>query len=257
MTRRHAAVAVLLLWTGGLCALAWREFGTTPEERLAKGAAEIDPATYYYAVYQGGTPVGAASSAIDTSHRRIRETDFFRGRLVIYGDTQSVEASSIAYLSRPFAMDSFTMAVGGDQRPFRVHGATRSHAVLLPSLLPIAFMLSGDPTVGRSASYWMYNPIGGTVQPVQMRIAAESLFTVSDSAMYDSATHAWVPAHSDTVRAWSIAPPTASLTVWVDAEGRLVSASEPGGLHLIRSAYEIAFTNRLTNRLANRRLRQR
>jgi len=31
--------------------------------------------------------------------------------------------------------------------------------------------------------------------------------------------------------------------VWVDATGRLLSASEPGGISLIRTAFELAFEN--------------
>jgi hypothetical protein len=90
---------------------------------------------------------------------------------------------------------------------------------------------------------WIYNPKTRAVQQITFRIRAESLFTVSDSARYDSTETRWVSAHQDTVRAWSVAPDTPGLTVWVDRQGRIVSASDSSGLHMLRASYEESFEN--------------
>ena len=76
-------------------------------------------------------------------------------------------------------------------------------AVSLPTLVPIVFMMGGSPNIGRSRSYGIYEPMGDSVARVTLRVAAESLFTVSDSATYDSTAQRWSSAHTDTVRSWS------------------------------------------------------
>lgn len=242
--RRIVAAVVVLAWVAGLIAL-WRRRTDVPlAERLARGALQLVPATYFYTVAQGGTPVGIASSTIDTTAGGFRETGTARGRVVIYGDSQTVEASERAFLSRRFVLDSFSFSLGGDQGPLRIRGAPRAKGpVLVPSLAPIALMLSGPRQVGRTADYWIYSPLSQQVERVTLRIAAESLFHVTDSAAFDPSRNTWISAHEDTVRAWSVTTPVHSFTAWVDAQGRVVAASEPGGLTLTRTAYEIAALN--------------
>lgn len=243
-TRRIVGAAVVILWVVGMIALWRRHANVPPAERLARGALQLGPATYFYTVTQGGAPVGIASSGLDTTAGGFRETGTARARTVIYGDSQTVEASERAYLSRRFVLDSFTYALGGDQGPLRIRGAPHGHVgVLVPTLAPMALMLSGDHAVGRSEDYWIYNPLSQRVERVTLRIAAESLFRVTDSAAFDPTRNSWVPAHEDTVRAWSVTTPAHSFTAWVDAQGRVVAASEPGGLALTRTAYEIAALN--------------
>jgi len=245
VNRRVIGLAILGFWVLGLGALAHRLLHRTAVERLADVATRVAPATYYYTVLQNDSIVGVASSAIDTTNGRFRSTDLFQGRLMVYGDSQRVEASATAYLSPQFVLDSFALAVRGDQSPWHMRGAPPrpGPAVLLPTTAPVVFMLSGSPHVGREDSVWIYNPVAGATQRGTLRIMAESLFTIVDSAAYDSAHTEWTPAHADTIRAWSIAPPTSGLVVWVDAQGRIVSASEAGGLKLVRTAYELAFEN--------------
>jgi len=244
MMRRVVAAVVVLAWVVGLIALWKRRTDVPLAERLARGALQLGPATYFYTVAQGGAPVGIASSAIDTTAGGFREIGTARGRVVIYGDSQTVEASERAFLSRRFVLDSFSFSLGGDQGPLRIRGAPRgTGGVLVPSLAPIALMLSGPHRVGRSEDYWVYSPLSQQVERVTLRIAAESLFHVTDSAAFDPGRDTWIPAHEDTVRAWSVTTPVHSFTAWVDAQGRVVAASEPGGLTLTRTAYEIAALN--------------
>ncbi len=77
-----------------------------------------------------------------------------------------------------------------------------------------------------------------------LTVRAESLFTLVDSAQFNEDKGDWVPAHSDTVRAWRVEPQSAGgFTGWVDADGRTVQSTQPAGLVLKRTAYELAFEN--------------
>jgi hypothetical protein len=175
----------------------------------------------------------------------MRATDSFYGRLAVNGDTQAVEGSAVSYLSRRLALDSFAIAVRGDRLAQQWRGAMNGPRALivLPTMAPIVLMMTGDPAVGREASYEVYNPQVRKIQRMTFRILAESLFTVSDSSAFDSTTARWVSAHRDTVRAWSVAPHASGFTVWVDAQGRVVSGSAPAGLRIERAAYEETFSN--------------
>lgn len=213
--------------------------------RILEGAlARVSPATYYYVVYQASDQVGVASSAVDTSSARMRATDFFTGRLVIAGDSQTVGARSAAYLSAGLRMDSLVLAVGGDQTPLRLRAyPAPGTRVLPPQLAPMALMLSGPARVGREATYWIYNPVARDAERTTLRVAAESLFTVAAGSAYDSTARRWTPAGRDTVRAWRVTTATGAVTAWVDRQGRVVAAGEPGGLRLERAPYEVAFGN--------------
>lgn len=241
MKRRLIGAGVIVVWTVALVLLWRRHAAVTPEMQLAAAAVQIVPATYYYALVQDGRQIGAASSTIDTSTRSMRVTDVLNARAIIYGDSQTVAGSSTAYLTRDFALDSFTFALGGDQGPLRLRGKPTGRAgVLLPSLAPMALMLSGRSRVGRSGTFWIFNPLSQRVELTTLTIQAESLLNVVDSARYDDARGGWVAAHSDTIRAWSVSTPVGGVSAWVDTQGRVVAASEPGGISMMRTAYEMA-----------------
>ena len=104
-------------------------------------------------------------------------------------------------------------------------------------------MLSRGPRVGATTESWLYNPVVRRVERVTLSIAAESLFSVVDSAAFDSAGHTWIAAHTDTIRSWKIVTPSRIISAWVDSQGRIVAASEAGGAALTRTAYEIATFN--------------
>lgn len=244
MDRRVLAAAVLVCWVVGMVALARREHNVSDVDMLAMGALRLDPATYYYSLSRYGQPIGDVASTIDTSARGFKSRNTVRLYPRTPRDSEQTVATSTAYLSRAFVLDSFSVSVTGRQHPvwLRAVPATNSK-LLLPSLAPMAFMLSRPPRVHASTSRWLYNPATRRVESVTLTIAAESLFSVVDSAAFDSVAHTWIPAHSDTVRSWKVATPTHGASAWVDAQGRIVAASEPGGTTLLRTTYEIAMLN--------------
>lgn len=242
--RRTLAAVVLLCWVGAISIFFWRRQDVSDVQRLAGGVLRLDPATYYYTLSSDGQRLGDATSVIDTGGAGFRARNVVR--LTDDSAGGGTEAVSTAYLSRAFVLDSFSISVSGTDAPFRLTASTaKGSKLLLPSLAPIALILSGTPRVGATSEQWIYNPVAKRVQHVTLRIAAESLFTVVDSAVFDSSRNMWTPAHSDTVRSWMITTRSRTVAAWVDAHGRVVAASEPGGASLTRTAYEIAMLNSL------------
>jgi hypothetical protein len=95
------------------------------------------------------------------------------------------------------------------------------------------------------------DPSSGKTSATQVRLAAESLFVVPDSAAYDAQAAKWRSVHNDSVRAWRL--DGIDGTIWVDALGRTVRHERPDGTTLQRTAYELAFENwRATSRLSKK-----
>lgn len=271
--RRRALLAAGLLaaWGAGLGALARREFVRGPVEAFADLALRIQPETFYYLVEQGGTPVGYALSSIDTTRRAFLVRDELAADVSVGGAAHRVVASSRVRLSRAFALSDFDVTLAADSVPVRITGSADGDSavrftvqgsvpgmpttpqrlpvrgpILLPSLVPLAVTLGGEPKVGRRATVPTFDPQTMQATTVTLEIKAESLFTVSDSARFDSTAGRWVVARTDTVRAWRLGPvdgPADRFGGWVDERGRLVEGRQPGGLVVRRAAYEVAFEN--------------
>jgi hypothetical protein len=275
VTRRVIAVVVIAAWIAGLALLYNRTTNRTPEQALAEAGMRVSPNTYYYIVEQGGNQVGAASSALDTTNSRIVATDFVRGEIPVGDDVLRMEARSEARFTRGLRLRDFVVRAVGDLTPFMIRGViqegedktlrvtvenqgeeqiTLEHAISLPAFIPtvapVPLMLRGTPEIGDSIRVALFDPVTRNVKEVTMRIESDSLFLLADSAHMDQATGRWVRARQDSARGWRITGKNSPLTAWVDADGRLIAASEPGGISLVRTAYEIAFENwRLSRRM--------
>src|SRR5665213_3664536 len=244
LDRRHMAAAVLAVWVIALVALARRSRDVSDVQLLSQAALRIDPATYYYALSRSGVQIGDATSAIDTNSSGFKSQDLVRLAQDSGETSAEVTTTSTAYLNRSFTLDSFEVNVAGTGQPLWFRGVTATQSkLLLPSLAPIALILSHRPTVGRHVDQWLYNPVSRRIERVTLTIAAESLFSVVDSAAFDTTLHAWSAAHTDTIRSWEIRTPSRGISAWVDAHGRIVAVSEPGGMSLMRTTYEIALLN--------------
>ena len=117
---------------------------------------------------------------------------------------------------------------------------------MLPAIVPIALALEDRLRIGRSYSLPTFDPATMTsTATAAFRINAESLFTLVDSARFDEDKAVWVNALTDTVRAWRVEQSGVKdgFSGWIDAQGRVVEAEQPGGLTLRRTAYELAFEN--------------
>lgn len=249
-----------------MAALARRQLLAPEGERLAMAGLRVEPGAAYFHVERDGRVVGYATSTVDTTETGI----VVRDRLVARSadDAPRMTASATVELSRALAPGRFTFEVDGGPIPLRVTGrpegdslvhvavasgddeaveqavSTRGPA-LAPTVVPLYVALGEQRRVGGRLAVTLFDPSVMGPRDVVLRVVAESLFVVSDSAEVSSATGRWESVHRDTVRAWHVRPEgqATGLTGWVDAQGRLVEASYPGGYVLRRTSYEEAALN--------------
>jgi len=269
MTRRTIGLGIIALWALGLALLYGRSTLRSPEQSLAEAGMRVSPATYYYRVEQGGGQIGAASSAVDTTTTRLVATDFIRAAVPVGRDTLRIQARSEARFTRALALRDFILKVEGDLTPFLLRGVMqgegkartlqvttetpRRHAttqeydvaglVFVPTIAPLPVMLGNRAKAGVTLPVGIFDPMSRGIRNVNLKIERDSLFTLADSAALDSASRRWVMAHQDTVRGWLISGDVPTITAWVDASGRMIAASEPGGISLVRAPFEMAFEN--------------
>jgi len=266
--RRTIGVLVIFVWVAGLAFLYNRTRHRTLEQRLTEVGMRVAPETFYYTVMQGDKQVGAASSAIDTSKTRVVASDLVRGRFPVGKDTLRVEARSEARFTRGMRLRDFVIRASGDLAPFLVRGvmqesedrtlrvtteqegsrpitqeAIADAPIFVPTMAPLPLLLTKEPKLGDTVRVAMFDPLSRSLKNVTLRIEADSLFLLADSAAFDSTTNHWVKAHQESVRGWRVTHRGSPLTAWVDKAGRLIAASEPGGITMVRTAFEIAFVN--------------
>ncbi len=274
MTRRTIAIAILAVWVVGLGLMYQRTTNRTPEQALVEAGMRVSPATYYYILQQDGRQVGAASSTVDTTNTRIVSTDFVRGEIPVGNDVLRMEARSEARFTRGLRLRDFVIHATGDLTPVFLRGVIQegedktlalttenagekpitlvsavTSPVFIPTVAPLPLMLGRNPKVGDSTRITLFDPVTRSVREVTLRVESDSLFLVADSAHLDVTSGRWVKARQDSMRGWRITRHDAPVTAWVDAYGRLIAASEPGGISLVRTAFEIAFENWRLDRL--------
>ncbi|HVZ47585.1 MAG TPA: transglutaminase-like domain-containing protein, partial [Gemmatimonadaceae bacterium] len=257
------------LWVAGIAMLARREIFVGSAQRLAEAALRVTPGATYYRVDRDGAQIGFASTTVDTTDTGIDVIDYFVADLPLTGGTQRASARSTVHLSRGLALRSFDLSVDapganlvaggradgdsavvyalatngaapGDSQRVAVRGP-----ILLPQLVPLAAVLTEAPRVGKTFTLPSFDPTTMSQKPMQLAFRAESLFTVVDSAAFDTTSGTWKSALTDTVRAWRLDPVEAGkgFAGWVDAQGRTVQTTQPGGILLTRTAYELAMEN--------------
>ncbi len=266
--RRAVASLVLLAWGAGLALLVQREFFRERSAVLAEAAMRLGPSTSFYAVEMDGKVIGYASTTIDTSTTSFEVVDYFTADLPVAGQEYRASARSVITTSRSLALRTFDVRVESPVAPLTVTGSAEGDSavryvleaegqapdsqriavegpILLPTLIPAAAMLVTEPKVGRRVTVASFDPQTLSARDLTLRFDAESLFQVVDSAAYDSTAMMFVPALIDTVRAWRLVPEGSDggFSGWVDAQGRVVEATQAGGIRLRRIAYEIAFEN--------------
>lgn len=268
MNRKVIGITVVALWLIGLGLLYKRNGTHAPEQTLAEAGMHVSPDTYYYLLQQSGVQIGAASSTVDTTKDRILSVDFVRGAIPVGNTVLKLEARSEARFTRGLRLRDFVIRAVAGPTPFTLRGVVQEGEdktlrvtatndkgkpitqesvpqlpVFVPTMAPLPLMLKAQPKIGDSISVAIFNPISRTVQPATLRIESDSLFLVPDSASLDSATGKWVKFRQTSIRGWRIGGKNAPVTVWVDASGRLLAASEPGGISLSRTTFELSFGN--------------
>jgi hypothetical protein len=262
LNRRSAAIAIAVLWLGGVAWMIRRNESGNLAQRLTEAAIRVEPARYYYSIAYKGAKIGAASSAVDTLAHAILGDDFFTGHFPPGDSLAPISARMQTRLTRGARLTSITVQVSragkltetyvrddddtlltvtsGKGRGSVLATEAIQAPVVTPGLIGIPLFLAESPSVGRSERFIVFNPVTSRPQSRLLKIVAESVFTVVDSATL-TPDGRWVAAHRDTLRAWRVGGDTDGLNVWLDGGGRLVSATSANGLSAIRTAYEMAF----------------
>jgi len=266
VNRRGIALAILGVWAVAIGLLASRSINRDPVEVLAIAALRIQPRSLYYTIEHRGNIVGMASSEIDTLPTTIVATDYIEGVLPFADSTIDLRVRAVSRFTRGLSFreirillqppgDSITVVIQrASEDSLRVTGDRRGtilgtqeiaarDPVFMPQWAALPLMLVEQPRPGATRSVRILDPRTRIARESPLRITAESLFVVVDSARFDSAGRTWVPALRDTVRAWRVAGDGLPPRFWIDVAGRIVEAEDERGLAVHRTAYEIAFEN--------------
>lgn len=249
----------------GLGALGRREWLKPLTARLAEAALRVQPSADYFVIERGGRIVGGGAHEIDTTGFTIITRDRLFGQLV-EGDTENVilRARSIYTPRLAFHGLKVEVELGPDSLALsaergrdslllvRLDGLpTRSapesiaaaDPIFLPTTAGMPLALLSRLKVGKNTDVRIFDPWLQRARYLQLRVTAESLFVVTDSAAFDPLRARWAPARSDTVRAWLVVTDSSAVKAWLDVAGRPVQISDGRGTIARRTAYEIAYEN--------------
>lgn len=270
MSRRAGlALGIITLWLAGIAALTRREVFGGEDARLANAALHVAPGALYYTVWQDGRQIGFASSTIDTTVVSFELSDLLITSLpdsAAQGHWRFA-ARSTATLTRGLRLSRFSFVTRGRGKRYGATGVVYGDSLLqlsrvrdrarpdtarlalngpplVPGMLPMLIALGEKPSPGTSRTATIFDPVADSLMSATVRVVAESLFVVVDSAALVPGTQRWVAAHSDTVRAWRMEQQGGGIiTGWFDERGRLVAGEPFPGTTLRRTAYELAFDN--------------
>lgn len=271
MSRRAGiALGIVALWLAGIAALTKRELFRGEDQLLAEAALRVAPGALYYTVRENGHRIGFASATVDTTPVSFLLSDLLitsrpdttlgpRGKRrfaarSIATLTRGLRLSRYSYQTRGGGTSSATGVVYGDtllelslSRNGKAPDTSRlvlHGPPLVPGMLPMFVALVDDHEQGASRTATIFDPTRDTLTTATVRVVAESLFVVVDSATMEPGTRRWIPAHSDTVRAWKMVQDGGGIiNGWFDERGRLVEGEPLPGITMHRTAYEIAFDN--------------
>jgi hypothetical protein len=267
MTRRTAALLILVAWIGVLGWLIGRERFRPRSTLLSEAALNISPGATYYRVLLGGEQIGFASNLVDTLPDAIRVENAMLLQIPALGELQRVDARTVAELSRTLRLRRFDATLRGDAARFGVRGTVDGDSVLrieiesadsrrdmtvplrgpivLEGLLPLQLAFGGELAVGQTYNIRMFDPLLLEQRDVAVTITAESTMVVPDSAALPAGGAVWVAARWDTVHAWRVSQRVSGIEIqaWIDESGQVVHATSPVGFTMERTAFEIAFEN--------------
>jgi transglutaminase-like putative cysteine protease len=269
VNRRTSATLILTAWAGALGWLVQRHYFGTARASDQPGWP-VPPSSAFHAIRVGTRQHGLASLTVDTIASKLQVTELVTLDLppLTPEATRRTTYRIMARYSRGLQLEGWqgdllteqgrlqsTGAVSGDTLLRVVNTAPTElpetltvplrRPVILPSAIPLVAASRGLPRPGSKLNLEIYDPLDQELRTERMMIAAESVFSVPDSADYSETLRRWRIAHSDTVRAWRLDAVEHGLTVsrWVDASGQTVRVEHPLGAILERSAFEIVNSN--------------
>ncbi|HEU5049253.1 MAG TPA: transglutaminase-like domain-containing protein [Gemmatimonadales bacterium] len=272
----HVAGALIIAaWLASLGWLVRREyFGETPG--AAAASSRVSPGGEFYALYLNDEQIGVGATTVDTLQDGVRISERLDIALPDAAGARRIRMTGETRLTPSLGLRSFESTVAGDAPGVtlrvRALGADtlslalawpgiepETRRVVAPGALPLAAIplravVEGPLESGRRIEVPLVDPLTGSVRRAHYTVGGAVAFVVPDSAEYDSAMGRWVPAHLDSLTAWSLEEVGSPLgaRMWVDRRGFIVRAETPYGWTMIRTAFEIAQLN-LRAGLAERR----
>lgn len=262
-TRSFAAVAVVAAWGAGIAVFARREMQRDAGDRLAAVAVRVSPGAEYHRIERNGVHTGFASTTIDTVPGGLQISTYVVTNEERQGSPRRVTVQRVVRASRALRLLSLRETVSGggtlvtrEARPvsdslLRVvtaAGTSRDsidlrHAapLLVPEMIQLVAVLGGP----EERSTWSVLDLrsgAGRIEQLEVRVRAESVFAVVDSAAWDGEVRRWRGVHTDSVPAWHVTTSDGSYDLWVDELGWKVMSRDETGM-LRRTAYELAFEN--------------
>lgn len=269
MNRRTLSALILTCWVGSLGWLVQRHYlQATPRDRTPRWP--VPPGSAFRTLRLGDRQYGVASLAVDTMSEGLRVTELLTIDLPPF-QVNTLRRTSFrveALYTRGLQLRRWQSDILGDHGRVTAVGVVSGDTLLtvintprdepaetlslrlrrpivLPSAMPLVAASRGLPRPGSRLNFEVFDPLDQELRVERLTVAAESVFTVTDSAEYNETLRRWRSAHSDTVRAWRLdgvehGLPRAS---WVDAAGMTVREDHALGARLDRTAFEIANTN--------------
>jgi hypothetical protein len=257
-----------VIWAVALLWLARREYFPPGGRQTGPSDWPVPPGSAFYAVRNGATQIGIASIVIDTGASGLRVKELLRldpvpgagssGRLLLRTEAilahtlrlrswtgSQIEGDVETQLTGQVDGDSILLVTLTHGAEVESVGVRLARPVFPPTAVALGFVARRHLRIGRTATVAVLDPTDLTLRDQRMRVAAESVFVVPDSAAYDSTGRRWVIAHVDTVRAWRLDAVEHGLPVqrWIDGQGLLVRSTTPLGLTFERSAFELVSDN--------------
>jgi hypothetical protein len=251
---------------GTLGWLTWRVYHRG-SAGLTTGAAPIlPPDAYFFTVRAAGNQVGIGSITIDTLSDGVQITERIGLDLPIHPTSSRSQYTSQYTIGTDLRLREFRITVPGQTTPVVQQGTVegdsiirvspgngkptwrldvRNRSLIPPLAAPVALALQQRLKTGEHLDVPVIDLLTLNEGTIALTVLDDSTFLVPDSADFDSLSGVWIPAHSDTLRAWKLNWSNGNETVqmWVDSRGlpiRLISAT---GLSLDRSAFEIVTIN--------------
>ncbi len=265
--RRLIGVAILAAW---VVVLAWhirREFFRPVAVRLAEASANLVPAHSFYTITLAGTPIGYAASRVDTLPDGFLLEDDMRLQITALGSRTPASARTLIRLGEALELQHFQFALHSDFGEFKVDGVMSGDSsleleidaggdlqnlslptegpILLPQVMPVHFILGGEPRVGETYAYEVFDPSILERQRVTIEVIGRETLIYPDSVVYDERRAEWVAETLDTVETWHVRQGFGGVELesWLDPDGLVVRATSALGYRIERTAFEIAWND--------------
>lgn len=229
-------------------------------------ATILPPDAFFYTVRAAGAQVGVASITVDTLSDGLQITERLLLDLPIRATSTRSQFTIQYTLGTDLGLRDFRLTLPGGDNPIIQQGRLEGDSLVVvapgtgePSrripvrpftLMPplaagVLLALQRNLRTGQRRVFPVFDPVTQSEGTIQISVLDDSVFTVADSAEYDSLGSAWIVAHVDTLRAWKLEWRTGGIAsiVWVDPRGLPIRVLSPAGLSLDRSAFEIVTIN--------------